>query len=65
MHFEEDKVSKLEMNGQVLSVLVDPKEEFFAVSVSDGKIYLFHLPIESGASPFYSTRLCSRIADIE
>ena len=65
VNVEDQEFVRMECEGQILCVAFDPKEELLAVSASDGKLYVFKLPAENSATPIFTSRLCSRITDME
>ncbi|KHN85767.1 WD repeat and HMG-box DNA-binding protein 1 [Toxocara canis] len=57
--------ARLECEGQIMCVRIDPKGELLATSISDGTLRMYPLSVETGGSPLRMTRIASRIPDID
>uniref|UniRef100_A0A158R4X8 WD_REPEATS_REGION domain-containing protein n=1 Tax=Syphacia muris TaxID=451379 RepID=A0A158R4X8_9BILA len=64
-NLNDETISRIELDGQILCVLLDPKEEFLAVTSSSGNLRTYKLPISSSSIAVGTSRLCSRIVDID
>ncbi|VDK56013.1 unnamed protein product [Anisakis simplex] len=65
IQLETRNYARLECDGQIMCVRIDPRVELFAVSASDGTLRMYPVAAESGQQPLRSIRISSRIPDIE
>uniref|UniRef100_A0A915BV01 Minichromosome loss protein Mcl1 middle region domain-containing protein n=1 Tax=Parascaris univalens TaxID=6257 RepID=A0A915BV01_PARUN len=65
IQLESGNYVRLECEGQIMCVRIDPNGELLAVSASDGILRIYPIAVVSGASPIRSIRISSRIPDIE
>uniref|UniRef100_A0A915BUH5 Uncharacterized protein n=1 Tax=Parascaris univalens TaxID=6257 RepID=A0A915BUH5_PARUN len=64
IQLESGNYVRLECEGQIMCVRIDPNGELLAVSASDGILRIYPIAVVSGASPIRSIRISSRIPDI-
>uniref|UniRef100_A0A915BBD1 Minichromosome loss protein Mcl1 middle region domain-containing protein n=3 Tax=Parascaris univalens TaxID=6257 RepID=A0A915BBD1_PARUN len=65
IQLESGNYVRLECEGQIMCVRIDPNGELLAVSASDGILRIYPIAVVSGASPIRSIRISSRIPDID
>lgn len=66
INLETGDVVRAEADGQIMCVSFNSKNEYLAVTATDGMLRIFDITLPNGEVPEPITfRICSRIIDIE